>query len=102
MNILKETWIVSVDDTNFERDVVQASQAHPVVVDFWAPWCGISIASAQSFVDISWDLDQSKVLFFSVNTNDIGGPIEVAQELAITHVNFYSNFHGVIYSHGAK
>src|SRR5690242_13652947 len=36
----KPGWIVNVDDTNFERAVLRASEVHPVVVDFWAPWCG--------------------------------------------------------------
>src|SRR5579864_1267012 len=32
--------LIDVSDATFERDVVQASRAQPVVVDFWAAWCG--------------------------------------------------------------
>jgi putative thioredoxin len=31
---------MDVTTATFEREVVQASHAAPVVVDFWAPWCG--------------------------------------------------------------
>jgi putative thioredoxin len=40
MSTAKTAWIVNVDDSNFEQEVVQASLRRPVVVDFWAPWCG--------------------------------------------------------------
>ena len=28
------------DEASFMTDVVEASQAIPIIVDFWAPWCG--------------------------------------------------------------
>jgi putative thioredoxin len=31
---------VDVDARGFEREVIEASNNVPVIVDFWAPWCG--------------------------------------------------------------
>ena len=32
--------ISAVTDASFEQDVKAASQSQPVLVDFWAEWCG--------------------------------------------------------------
>jgi putative thioredoxin len=34
------THVIDVDETNFEQHVVQACTTAPVIVDFWATWCG--------------------------------------------------------------
>lgn len=35
-----DAWIKDATDQSFMADVVEASRSTPVIVDFWAPWCG--------------------------------------------------------------
>jgi thioredoxin 1 len=47
--------IQSVNDGNFEAEVLNASGAQPVVVDFWAEWCRPCHMLAPTVAEIAHD-----------------------------------------------
>ena len=57
-------------DQNFSQDVLQSSL--PVLVDFWAPWCGPCRAMAPAYEKVSHDM-HGKARFVKVNTEDEQG-----------------------------
>jgi thioredoxin 1 len=58
--------VKDVTDDTFEQEVLRAER--PVVVDFWAPWCGPCRAVAPIFEQLS--SEQDAVDFAKVNIDD--------------------------------
>lgn len=58
---------IKVDNSNFETDVLGSSE--PVVVDFWAEWCGPCKMIAPALEELSDELD-GKVRVAKVNIDE--------------------------------
>ncbi len=77
------------DTQNFMTDVIEASQEVPVIVDFWAPWCG-PCKQLGPVIEKVVKAAQGKVKLVKVNIDD--SP-EIAQQLRIQSIPAVFAFH---------
>ena len=59
--------ITNVTDTNFQAEVLEADR--PVLVDFWAPWCGPCRIVAPHLEELNAERDDVRVVKLNVDDN---------------------------------
>ena len=77
-----------VSDAEFEREVLKSDK--PVLVDFWAPWCGPCRMVAPIVEELA-DEYQGQVKFFKLNTDD---NVEIAAKYGIRSIPTLLMFKG--------
>lgn len=64
------TQVKEIDDQGFDSDVLQSTK--PILVDFWAPWCGPCKAIGPIVEDLAQEyVDQMDFAKFNVDANPV-------------------------------
>jgi thioredoxin 1 len=74
--------MLELNDTNFEKEVIEASKIKPVFVDFYATWCGVCKMMAPIFEEVAAEVGD-KVIFAKVNAEEASAATDKYEILSL-------------------
>ena len=79
--------IISLTDDNFASEVLEAKL--PVLVDFWAPWCGPCMAIAETVDQIAEEFED-KIITAKLNVDE---NTEIPSRYSVRSIPYFALFH---------
>ncbi len=79
--------INEVTDTNFQAEVLESDK--PVLVDFWAPWCGPCRIVAPHLEELAGEREDLRIVKLNVDDNP-----QTAMSYRITSIPTIARFEG--------
>src|SRR3989338_6415653 len=81
---------IEIDNSNFEKEVIERSKKVPVVVDFWASWCGPCNVLGPVLERLAREYKGEFVLA-KLNVEDSPGKAEEYKVMSIPSVKLFKN-----------